>query len=263
MELNALKEMVYPGRGFILGTTSSEESRFAIYILTGRSPSSKARILVQDSDGSIRTQPTDPEVLKTGNPALLIYRAISPGENHIVVSNGHQTDHVADLARTKYAGNMQYIATDILKDAMKDPVYQRDSKGELVLDKEGKPIDLTSFEPDKPIYTPRIVGIASLLNHGSHISRNDGTGHPKKKGWGFDYIPGIGKLLPTYKGDNMEPLQSFRDMPLSVVMPPFDRAKDLADAVWEALNPNFRVSVAAVLMNVAQPDKKDYHIINA
>ena len=88
-----VEEMVYPGRVIIIGKSLSGED-VVMYALTGRSPSSQARmLLIDEAEKKIFVKPTDEDTLKTGNPELLVYPAVIYGSG-IAVSNGKQTDDV-------------------------------------------------------------------------------------------------------------------------------------------------------------------------
>ena len=91
--LENVEEMAYPGRIIIIGK-SAEGEDVVMYAITGRSPSSQARMLLIDEvEKKIFVKPTDEETLKTGNLDLLVYPAVICG-NDIAVSNGKQTDDV-------------------------------------------------------------------------------------------------------------------------------------------------------------------------
>ena len=130
--LKVLSEMEYPGRFIMLGRAENSDVA-AVYGITGRSPSSHARRLVKKNEWkggfSIHVEPTDPELLKTGNPELLIYPAIIVEGNNIVVSNGKQTENL------------------LYKLGHKNILYS------LVVHHKN-----WTFEPDAPNYTPRITG---------------------------------------------------------------------------------------------------------
>ena len=122
-DFSKLKAMKYSGRGITIGMTL-EGSPFVGYTLTGRSPSSQARKLVYDESlSTIMTDVTDPEQLKKGNPALLIYPAIVAVEKRrIIASNGVQTKLLANSAIRMYKKDI--YPTDILIDAMNMPVNE-------------------------------------------------------------------------------------------------------------------------------------------
>ncbi|MBS3134984.1 hypothetical protein J4406_01260, partial [Candidatus Woesearchaeota archaeon] len=128
----------YIGRAIVIGKTN-ENIPFVTYILTGRSDSSKARILKFDERyGVTYTEPTDRAVLERGSPVLLLYPAIaSIDEGKIVVSNGAQTKLILNqLMRSKGANSSR----SVLENSLGESFFEYDPKLGL--------IDITSFEPD-------------------------------------------------------------------------------------------------------------------
>ena len=235
--LAALAKMEYPGRFIILGHDQSGARNVAVYGITGRSLSSRARKLELRAE-AIWTVPTDEDTLKKGHPELLIYPAviISGG---IAVSNGKQT---ADIKE-----NMRGM-----------------NKPALVLDHALAKWD---YEPDPPIYTPRISGCV-LPGYGAALGiivrGNDGSS--KKNTSEVPLIPGRGKLIATYGGENKDPVPSFRTAPLDIEIRE-KTAKDMAEAVFAALEPrtgkkDFRVAVASVFLDDLGPHSSEFFIIN-
>ena len=126
-----LSAMEYPGRVIIIGRGPSGSRAAVVYAITGRSPSSQARRLERREDG-VWVRPTDEEVLKKGNPDLLIYPAILFAAAGVAVSNGRQT---ADV-RSRLDGAAAPGPVEILAGSLSG----------------------WDFEPDAPIFTPRISG---------------------------------------------------------------------------------------------------------
>ena len=219
-ELACVQQMQYPGRVVILGSSPSG-STVVMYAITGRSPSSQARRLEVDTTGkNISVQPTDEEVLRTGNPDLLVYPAILWGRG-IAVSNGKQTEDVF--------GKLSENA---------DPLEA------LV-----QGLAPWQYEPDEPNYTPRItgcVGKAAALS----ILKRASDGSVIRHFFSIPRIAGTGKMIATYTGCNENPLPSFCGEPcdLGVV---WQDAQSAAEALYEALGPeggapDFRVAAAAL-----------------
>src|SRR5579872_5184420 len=117
----------YPGRGIIIGLNETEEHLIQIYWIMGRSEKSRNRIFVTDSRGTVFTEVADPN--KPGDARLGIYTAMKDNGKYFVISNGSQTE-------------------DVLRDT----------------DMYGIETGLADYEyePDPPINTPRITGVASL-----------------------------------------------------------------------------------------------------
>ncbi len=105
------------------------------------------------------------------------------------------------------------------------------------------------YEPDPPIYTPRITGLASLSPKGVHgfvtagaVSDPRWPGITQHRTLNIESLaPGQGQLVTTYSGDLDNPQP---DGNPSVVR--IESSWDsLVSDVWEALDPNLKVAVAA------------------
>jgi IMP cyclohydrolase len=214
-----LKE--YPGRLIIIGKSRSAGKVVIAYAITGRSPSSQARkILFEGATAWVR--PTDEEILKQGQPDLLIYPAVRLASG-IAVGNGRQTQSVHD-AMSEGA----------------DPT--------AVLAAAHAPWE---FEPDAPNFTPRISGCVTSGERAalSIIKRSPGGGVLRHY-YEFPLTPGEGYLIATYSGENRSPLPSFEGDPLPVKLDAPDAAA-AAGELYAALapdagNPDFRVSAFCI-----------------
>jgi hypothetical protein len=214
-----LIRMTYPGRLIIIGADPANAFGVVVYGITGRSPSSQARRL-ELSGETIWTRPTDPDVIKTGNADLLVYPALILGAG-IAVSNGRQT-----------------AGLDLTAD--ENPV--------LVL---AKGLKGWTYEPDGPIFTPRIAGC--LLPNGRAglaIIRRSPDGSPERSYYEFPLVPGQGKFIATYGGENGPAPPAFRGEPLDLRLEE-KTAETTAEAVYAALRPegraeDFRVALACV-----------------
>ena len=249
--LEKLAEMDYPGRFIIIGKDMNENGyNFVVYGLTGRSASSQARTIEYDAKNKVfYTKPTDKETLSKGIQSLLLYPAIMETEEGIAVSNGFQTNLVYTFMR-----NFQKIdmPTQILESALTEDflVYDPNTK---------KPIDVTSYEPDEPNYTPRISGCIKKGSGALHIVKKE-DGESNKYLFPVELEPGKGKLIATYSGENKNPLPAFEGRPLDIEILG-KTPTEIAEAVYNALNPDFRVSVA-VLMKPEREGESIYKIIN-
>lgn len=229
--------MTYPGRVIIIGQNRGADKAVVVYIITGRSPSSRARELKLRGN-AVWTIPTDEDVLKKGNSDLLVYSAIAFGRG-IVVSNGRQTE-------------------DILKQ-----IQEKNDPEEILI----QGLKSWTYEPDSPHYTPRISGC--LLPNGkaclSLIKRGeDGAGQKSFFAWALE--PGKGKLIATYSGIDENPLPTFRGDPLDIDIEE-KTAAAMANAVFAALKPqkpekDYRVAVACVYAAKSNLQKYEIHIIN-
>ena len=265
--LENLANMEYPGRFIVIGWDPNGLNEIIVYGVTGRSPSSQAREIVENKgiDGlALKTNPTDPEALKKGKKELLIYnciRTVGPqGEYAFIVSNGAQTD----LIHRFYEGiSLGHVPNpmETLARAFANPC------------EEGE-IDIAEYEPDEPNYTPRISGIITPEGAALHIVKSAENMSPEKQIFGFPLIPGKGKLIATYTGENKDPLPSFQGLPFDVELPldvddelP-DSLVELAESFYQALNPDFRVSVTAICYDreadepIGLDKAYSYHIIN-
>ncbi len=123
------------------------------------------------------------------------------------------------------------------------------------------------YEPDAPIYTPRISGCvrpgpAAALN----IIKRSPDGTALRSTHEFPLTPGRGMLLSTYDGINRDPLSSFPGDPREVAIGTGDPG-DLAKAVYEALAPkdpkkDFRVAVACVTASDIAANRYEIAVVN-
>jgi IMP cyclohydrolase len=233
--LSHLTTLTYPGRLIILGRDPADAFNIVVYAITGRSPSSQARRLVRDRD-TIWTRPTDPEILKTGNPDLLVYPAVIMGRR-IAVSNGKQT---SDVFSSNAGSALRAL------DAGLEP---------------------WSYEPDAPIYTPRISGcILDTNSAGLALLRRSEGGKTNRSFFEFPLEAGRGKMIATYAGENRDPLPSFRGEPLDLELGE-KTAQAAAEAVYAALGPreaekDFRVAVACVFAEAGSMSRAEVAILN-
>jgi IMP cyclohydrolase len=227
--------MAYPGRFIILGRDVAGAHDIVLYGITGRSASSRARRLERRGD-IVFIRPTDPDVLKTGNADLLVYPALVLGKG-IAVSNGKQTEDIDPLA---------------------------DGSPVRVLEKG---LEGWTYEPDAPIFTPRISGCL-LPDRRAALSliKRGGDGRPERSFFEFPLIPGRGKLVATYAGENTHPLPVFQGEPLEIGIET-KTAAETAQRVYAALRPegrpeDFRVAVACVFAPLAPGEEREIAIVN-
>jgi IMP cyclohydrolase len=233
--LETLTSMAYPGRLIVIGRDRSGDRAIVIYAVTGRSPSSQARELVRRED-AVWTRPTDPVVLAKGNPDLLVYPALVFGRG-IAVSNGKQTAGILLGGSPSAAGTLE------------------------------TGLRSWSYEPDAPIYTPRISGCVLPGNRAAlNIIRRGTGGEPERMFHEFVPGPGEGRMISTYAGENADPLPSFRGEPKALALSE-STARTMAEAVFGALGPkpdgpDFRVAVVCVFARPGDPSGLDLAIIN-
>jgi IMP cyclohydrolase len=229
--LESLSRMKYPGRALAVGRDMSDAFNIIIYAITGRSSSSQARRLALEAD-AIWTKPTDPEVLRKGNIDLLIYPAVILSEG-LAASNGKQTSDI-DV-------RLGQGPVEVLEEAMKS----------------------WDYEPDAPIFTPRISGCILPSNRaGLSIIKRAENGDSLRFFYEVPLTPAKGKLVTTYSGENRDPLQSFAGEPLDLDLREAT-ARATAEAVYGALKPpgreeDFRVAVTCVFAKAS--DMKDHQV---
>ena len=206
-----LKNNAYPGRGIVVGTTADGKHAVAAYFIMGRSANSRNRVFKRLPDGTVITAAFDES--KVEDPSLIIYNAVRPLDNRLIVTNGDQTDTIYDGLR---AG--------------------RSFSGAL---------ESRCFEPDAPNFTPRI---SALLTFGerfvyqmSILKSADAQGTACAR-YTFDYpsLPGAGHFLHTYRCDG-NPIPTFEGEPERVAI-----GNDLdafAEGVWESLNEANKISL--------------------
>ncbi|MDR2580101.1 MAG: IMP cyclohydrolase [Fibromonadaceae bacterium] len=222
---NWLKNNPYPGRGIVMGFGPAGE-RVQIYWIMGRSENSKNRIFVQNKDGSVSTKAFDEK--KVTDPSLIIYNLLKNVNGTHIISNGDQTDTIAEfLAKGKS-----------FEEALKTRTY----------------------EPDAPNYTPRISGV--FYPNGSYalsILKASSKENPKRESIFAEKECGeanIGEMLTTYEGEE-DPLVSFIGLPKK--MPIKNTAQETLEFYWNMLNPKYRVSI---LVNWIENEKNEVFIKN-
>ena len=232
-----IRSLEYPGRLIVIGTSPDGRQDVVIYAITGRSPSSQARKLVHRDHG-IWVQPTDEATLKQGNVDLLVYPAVLFGRGGTAVSNGKQTTDIRD--RLKPGADPVAVLSDALAN--------------------------WEFEPDAPIFTPRISGGLGEGGAALSVVRRGPSGETLRNYYEALPRPGEGRLVSTYEGPNLDPLPVFSGEPRFVGIPG-PSAVETAEAVYADLAPapsakDFRVAVACVFAPPGEPEKAAVHIIN-
>jgi IMP cyclohydrolase len=232
-----LASLEYPGRLIVIGAPPAGRRAVVLYAITGRSPSSQARKLVR-RDGGIWVQPTDEETLRQGQVELLVYPAVLFGPSGLAVSNGRQTAGV--------------------RDNLKPGVKPVASLAAALADWE--------FEPDAPIFTPRISGCLCDEGAGLSIIRRGPSGESLRSYFEVGLKPGEGRLVSTYAGPNADPLPVFAGDPRFLALGGATAAETAEDA-YRSLGPgpsgkDFRVAVACLFVPEGRPAEADIHIIN-
>lgn len=201
----------YPGRGIIIGKNADGRHAALTYFIMGRSENSLNRIFEETLDDGLRTRAYDES--KMADPSLVIYAPVRIIGSSTIVTNGDQTDTIYNF--------MDESST--FEDALRT----------------------RTFEPDPPIFTPRISGIASFEDGFAYklsLIRSNGDGTAVQRFF-YEYpqpISGQGHFIHTYQGDGNPPL-SFAGEPKTV-----SQEGDLDSytrMVWDALNHDRRISL--------------------
>lgn len=202
----------YPGRGIVVGKSEDGKRAVAAYFIMGRSANSRNRVFTENNM-EIFTKPFD--VSKVEDPSLIIYSAIKQYDNHLIVTNGDQTD----------------------------TIYEGFEKG------LGFSESLTSrcFEPDAPNFTPRISACLDFedTNNFSYKmsilkSANENGDACNRYTYNYEPINGLGHFIHTYECDG-NPLPTFQGEPKRVFIP--NNIDDFTEELWNALDEENKISL--------------------
>ena len=206
-----LMDNTYPGRGIVIGKTPDGTKAMTAYFIMGRSENSRNRIFTE-KNGEVFTEPFD--AAKVQDPSLIIYAAIRGYENHLVVTNGNQTDTVVEGLKA--------------------------GKG------FAEALESREFEPDGPNFTPRISGMLTFGNGGftyrmSILKSADAEGGACNR-FTYSYAPlsGLGHFIHTYVCDG-NPIPTFQGEPERMAV--CDDIDEMTDRLWNALNEQNRISL--------------------
>ena len=214
-----LRDNTYPGRGIVIGKTPDGTRAMTAYFIMGRSENSRNRIFTE-KDGEVFTEPFDES--KVQDPSLIIYAAVRSYQNHLVVTNGNQTDTVIEGLK----------------------------KGETFT----KALESRCFEPDAPNFTPRISGMLSFENGDfsyqmSILKSADAAGTACNR-YTYHYAPlnGLGHFLHTYVCDG-NPIPTFQGEPERMTV--CDSIDEMTERLWNALNENNKISLYVRYVDLA------------
>ena len=209
----------YPGRGIVIGKSADGKKAVTAYFIMGRSANSRNRVFNCKND-IVYTEPFDPT--KVEDPSLIIYAAIQKCGNHLIVTNGDQTD-------TIFRGLTVGMSFD-------EALSQR------------------CFEPDPPNFTPRISGLMTFEEGDftyqmSILKSGDAEGSFCNR-LCFRYMPkaGLGHLIHTYVCDG-NPIPTFQGEPERVSIP--DDIDAFTDEIWNALDENNKISLYVRYIDLA------------
>lgn len=201
----------YPGRGLVIGKTPDGQRACTAYFIMGRSANSRNRVFALRG-GALHTEAFD--AAKVEDPSLILYTPLRTQGNHLVVTNGDQTDTIcAALA-----------AGQTFADALRT----------------------RTFEPDAPNFTPRISGLLTFADGDftydmSILKSMDTAGTACVRCfYAYAPLPGLGHFLHTYACDG-NPLPSFQGEPERVAIP--DDMDAFSHALWDALDAGNRIAL--------------------
>ena len=211
----AIEEIItgnpYVGRGIVIGRSLDGQNAVIAYFIMGRSANSRNRIFTE-SEGEVFTEPFDRS--KVQDPSLIIYAAIRQLENHLIVTNGDQTDTIYD----GLANGLSFSES----------------------------LRSRTFEPDGPNFTPRISGMVTFENGNfsyqmSILKSIDEEGSACAR-YTFEYPSkaGLGHFIHTYVTDG-NPIPTFQGEPERVAIP--DDIDAFTEALWNALDENNKISL--------------------
>ena len=204
----------YPGRGIVAGQSCDGTKAVIAYFIMGRS-----------------TEPFD--VSKLEDPSLIIYAAVRTFENHLIVTNGDQTD----------------------------TIYNGLAEGKSFYEA----LESRCFEPDAPNFTPRISAEAVFGDDGtfryrmSILKSADAEGNACNR-FGYDYAPvcGTGHFIHTYEHDG-NPLPTFQGEPERVEIP--DDIDAFTNEIWNALDEDNKISLYVRYTDISS-GKSESRLIN-
>lgn len=231
---DCLRGNEYPGRGLAIGQSADGKHAVSAYFIMGRSVNSRNRVFVMEGD-DMRTQAFDPA--KLSDPSLVIYFPVRMFDGGMIVTNGDQTDTIYEMIEK----HPDCVAPGYFVRAL-----------------------LTrTFEPDPPLYTPRISGIIDLKDGGNYwlsiLKSTDGDpDHAQRQFFSYEAKPGLGHFLHTYKCDG-DPVPSFEGEPTPVGIP--NDIDAFTNGLWESLNEDNKVSLFTRFIDL-ESGKAETRIVN-
>ena len=272
-DFSNLEAMKYSGRTVGVAMTPSGIVH-TLYLLTGRSSSSQARKL-EFLDGALRTvlakEPLDEEEIKRiegggkiKNTDLIFYPAMIEHKGILLASNGVQIGPIYGEIQ-----NQIYLKGSASKVNLND-VMKHAFRGQYIIQGEDGPINILTYEPDSPNYTPRVDVV---VKDDEAILQIVQKGIDKRRVRLFyEHIlrPGQGLFISTYEGGNENPLVSFKGKPLEVGINSDDLSeitRDMYEAISHGAKEGENFSVAVAVMTTprfaeANNRRNHYQFIN-
>ena len=197
-----LRNNEYPGRGILVGCKDGQ--KVLAYFIMGRSFNSRNRVFRKEND-IVFTKAYDESLVE--DPSLIIYNAVRNYNNHIIVTNGDQTDTICEFLKNGRT----------FEDALRTREY----------------------EPDDPNFTPRI---SAILKEDSYeigiLKKTDDS--CERTFWNYEMKDGIGHFISTYD-HNGDPLPSFSSSPIEFELN--DGFMVFSQKLWHSLNFDNKISL--------------------
>jgi IMP cyclohydrolase len=234
-----------------IGRTEDGTHNVVGYGITGRSESSQDRRIVNEGEEFHVVPGGD---LNPDQMALLSYTCVRRKYEKVFVSNGRQTDVIA-------ASPPDNLMNTLVQSFSHNSPHMEDGN------------DLLSYEPDTPIYTPRISG--AVLGHKAYmcVVRRSPGGNKMVCYLDLPLDPGFAHFISTYDGkNNVTPIPPFTSQAHTFELKE-KTPQEVAEAFYGAMGPqplrpdiptingDFRVSVLVIFQDVVTGDLK-HHIVN-
>ena len=206
----------YPGRGLLTGVLNTGEP-FVVYYLTGRSPASRGRRIEVHGD-QVVVVPTSGVV---GEDPLRYYTCFRQSSNFAVVGNGA---HVEEIFKQRKAG-LDFLTA----------------------------LSRYSYEPDGPIFTPRIVAEASYGKEPAIVAAG-ACRRVARDATAIDCLVlpsspnGVAISLRTYDSDGRTIESNGRPELVTAI----STLEELAVRTWQGLEVDFRVALFATTLPLTQ-----------
>ncbi len=201
----------YVGRGIIIGKSEDGTKACFAYFIMGRSVNSRNRIFVEKGD-EVVIYPFDES--KVEDPSIIIYSPVRKIGNHVIVTNGNQTDTVYDAVK---AGGTFSAA-----------------------------LATREFEPDGPNFTPRISGMLTFEDNDftyemSILKSIDEQGSDCcRYTYSYPSKAGLGHFIHTYICDG-NPIPTFCGEPERVSIP--NDIDEFKSEIWNSLDSENKISL--------------------
>ena len=207
----------YPGRGLIAGLSVSGSDAAAVYFTMARSADGLNRTMFWEND-VLRVEAADPS--KLADPKAAVYRAVRRYGPLLIIASGDHTD----------------------------TIYNALTRGQTL----AEALRTRAFEADAPHFTPRVSALLPLKDGKEPLrlsilkAQKPGSSQCARQFFEYDLAPGESRYLHTYQR-SADVLPAFAGEPEPVILP--DTADEAAETIWEALNPDERVSLFVCYTN--------------